>query len=294
MSSQHPLPAGRWLVVGAAGQLGTDLVRLLPDNRAVGVDLPEIDITEPASVAATVKSVRPSVIVNAAAYTAVDAAESDPDAAWAVNAVGPALLAEASAEIGAALVHISTDYVFGGDGAEPYGVDAPTEPRTVYGRTKLAGEQRVRDLLTEHYLVRTAWLYGATGTNFVKTMARLERERDTIQVVSDQHGSPTWSTDLARGLLSLVGSGVPYGTYHCTNGGATTWYGFARAVFEELGADQDRVRPCSTGQYPRPAPRPAYSVLSDRTWRAANLAPLPPWREALATAFAEHGAELRS
>jgi dTDP-4-dehydrorhamnose reductase len=284
----------RWLVVGAAGQLGTDLLRVLPPARVVGVDLPETDITSPASVAATLAAVKPSVVINAAAYTAVDVAEDEPHVAWEVNADGPGVLARACARFDATLLHVSTDYVFDRtDATRPHDVDDPRSPRSVYGRSKLAGEDHVRQVLPHHYIVRTAWLFGATGTNFVKTMARLERDRDVIDVVDDQWGTPTWSGDLARGLVRLVRSRAPFGTYHGTNAGATTWYGFARAIFAELGADPRRVRPCSTGDVPRPAPRPAYSVLSDASWRAAGLRPLRPWRQALAAAFTEHGEALR-
>jgi dTDP-4-dehydrorhamnose reductase len=163
------------------------------------------------------------------------------------------------------------------------------DPRSAYGRTKLAGEQAVRELAPElSFVVRTAWVYGATGSNFVKTMARLEQARDTIEVVDDQRGSPTWSADLARGLVELASSAASPGIYHCTGSGETSWYGLARAVFEELGADPDRVHPTSTDKFPRPAPRPAYSVLSDEAWRAAGLSPMPHWRAALRSAFAEN------
>jgi dTDP-4-dehydrorhamnose reductase len=284
----------RWLVVGAAGQLGTDLMRALTGEDVVGVDLPDIDITRPASVAATLAAVGPSVVINAAATTAVDAAEKEPLLAWAVNAEGPGLLARECANRGATLLQVSTDYVFDRAGVtQPHEVDAPTSPRSVYGQSKLAGEKRVRRALAEHYVVRTAWLYGSAGTNFVKTMARLERERDAIHVVDDQWGTPTWSRDLAHGLIRLAWSRAPFGTYHCTNAGMTTWYGFARAIFVELGADPARVRPCSTAEFPRPAPRPPYSVLSDAAWRTARLEPLRPWRHALAAAFADHGDALR-
>jgi dTDP-4-dehydrorhamnose reductase len=227
-------------------------------------------------------------VVNAAAYTAVDQAETDEDKAFAVNAAGPALLAAAAARTGARLLQVSTDYVFAGDADRPYAEQDEPDPRSAYGRTKLAGELAVRELAPEHgYVVRTAWVYGATGSNFVKTMARLERDRDTVEVVDDQRGSPTWSADLARGLVELAGSAAAPGTYHCTGSGETSWFGLARAVFEELGADPERVRPTSTDRFPRPAPRPAYSVLSDRAWRAAGLSPLPHWRQALRQAFAD-------
>ena len=281
----------RALVTGAAGQLGSDLVLALREagHEAVGLTRSDLDVTDEAAVRAAVHG---DVVFNAAGWTNVDGAETDEAAAHAANAIAPGLLAAACKEAGAALVHVSTDYVFAGDTTTPYEVDAVTAPRSVYGRTKLAGEQAVRAALPEHYVVRTAWVYGAVGGNFVKTIARLERERETLSVVDDQRGSPTWSADLARGLVALSRTGR-FGTYHAVGGGETTWYGLARAVFEELGADPDRVRPCTTAEFPRPAPRPAYSVLSDRAWREAGLAPLPHWRDALREAFATVGPALR-
>jgi dTDP-4-dehydrorhamnose reductase len=313
------------LVTGAGGQLGADLLRVA-GPAAHGVARADLDVTDPAMVDKAVESwaaaARPGadrlVCLNAAAYTAVDAAETDAEQAHAVNATGAANVAQACARHGVRLVHVSTDYVFAGDAAAPYQVDAPNGPATVYGASKLAGERAVLAAAAQDgaaqdgaaqdgvaqdgvaqigaaqcWVVRTAWVYGQTGGNFVKTMARLERTRDTLDVVDDQRGSPTWSRDLARGLVSLAGSDAPYGVYHCTNGGDTTWYGLARAVFEELGADPARVRPASTAAFPRPAPRPAYSVLSDAAWRGAALPPLPHWRDALAAAFATAGAALR-
>jgi dTDP-4-dehydrorhamnose reductase len=235
----------------------------------------------------------PLVVFNAAAWTNVDAAEDNEDLAYAVNAAAPAHLALASDAVGARLVHVSTDYVFAGDAREPYEVDAPTAPRGAYGRTKLAGEQAVLAASPLAYVVRTAWVYGATGANFVKTMARLERDRETVSVVDDQRGSPTWSRDLARGLADLARIAPMPGIYHCTNAGEATWCEFARAIFEELGADPKRILPCSTEDFPRPAPRPAYSVLSDRAWREAGMRSLPDWREALRTAFLISGDALR-
>jgi dTDP-4-dehydrorhamnose reductase len=238
------------------------------------------------SVARLVDEFAPDVVVNAAAYTAVDAAEADEDAAYRANATGPAVLAAALGGTKTRLIHVSTDYVFAGDADRPYDVDDPTGPKSAYGRTKLAGELAVRELLPDAAcVVRTAWVYGAVGGNFVKTMTRLERERDTVSVVDDQRGSPTWSADLAAGLVELGRSSAPAGVYHCTNGGDTTWFGLTRAIFEELGADPSRVQPTTTDALPRPAPRPAYSVLSDAAWRAAGLTPLRPWRDALRAAF---------
>lgn len=284
--------ADRWLITGAGGQLGTDLQRVLSEARVAEGDIralgsADLDITSSAAVAAAFGDFMPDVVLNAAAYTAVDKAESDPQRAYAVNATGPALLAAEALRRGARLLHVSTDYVFDGHADRPYPVDAPTQPRSVYGRTKLAGELAVRELAPEFgYIVRTAWVYGATGSNFVKTMVALERSKDTVSVVSDQRGSPTWSNDLARALVELAGSDAAPGIYHCTGSGDTTWYGLTRAIFEELGAGPDRVLPTSGADYPRPAPRPSYSVLSDDSWRAAGLTPMPHWRAALAAAFA--------
>jgi dTDP-4-dehydrorhamnose reductase len=288
----------RWLITGSNGQLGTDLQRVLaatPDDvvRAVGADA--LDITDSAAVSAAIDEFAPDILVNAAAYTAVDAAEKNEDLSFRVNATGPAVLAAAMARHGGRLVHVSTDYVFAGDAARPYEVHDIPDPRSVYGRTKLAGELAVRELLPDNsYVVRTAWVYGATGANIVKTMARLSRERDTVSVVDDQRGSPTWSADLARGLVELARSGATPGIYHCTGAGDTTWFGFTQAIFEELGADPARVLPITTDEYPLAAPRPAYSVLSDAAWRAAGLTPMPAWRDALHRAFLESGDELRS
>jgi dTDP-4-dehydrorhamnose reductase len=294
----------RWLITGAHGQLGSDLVRQLgatanTDGESAdavrALSSSELDITDSGAVESAVAGLGPDLIVNAAAYTAVDAAEDHEELAYRVNAAGPALLAAAAARHGARLIHVSTDYVFAGTAGEPYDVDAEPAPASAYGRTKLAGEQAVRELHPDGgYVVRTAWVYGATGRNFVKTMVRLERERDSITVVDDQRGSPTWSADLARGLVELGRSAAPVGIYHCTGAGDTTWCGLARAVFVQLGADPERVRPITTAEYPVPAPRPAYSILSDRAWRAAGLTGLPRWDDALAAAFAAHGEELRA
>ena len=255
-----------------------------------GVGSAEVDITDPAAVAAAVEP--GSVVINAAAYTAVDAAETDEERAAAVNGTGPGVLAAVCADKGAHLVHVSTDYVFAGDATEPYRVDAPTGPRTAYGRTKLAGEQAVLAALPSAHVVRTAWVYTGDGNDFVATMRRLERERDTLRVVDDQRGCPTYARDLADALLELAGraAGVPGGILHATNTGEATWFDLARAVFAEIGADPERVHPCSSDEFVRPAPRPAYSVLDGGAWAQAGLTPLRPWREALHAALAADGA----
>lgn len=300
-AAQDPGVPGRTplalLIPGGHGQLGSDLAAL--GSRFGTVRAPrstELDVTDVAAVRAAVARLadtaradgaRP-VVVNAAAYTAVDAAESDVDGATAVNSLAPGLLAEACARHDVPLLHVSTDYVFPGDASTPYEPDAPTGPRSVYGRTKLAGEQAVLASGANAWIVRTSWVYGATGKNFVKTMARLEKQRDTLSVVDDQRGAPTWSAHLAAGLLELAGraargKGPAQRVLHCTGSGQTTWCGLAKAVFTELGADPDRVTPCTTADYPVPAPRPAYSVLSPAAWLEAGLTPMPDWRDALST-----------
>ncbi|WP_406139906.1 dTDP-4-dehydrorhamnose reductase [Streptomyces sp. NBC_01089] len=284
--------SGSWLVTGAGGMLARDLlVRLAEDGTAaVGLDRAALDITDPRAVRTALAEHRPAVVVNCAAWTAVDDAESKEDQALAVNGTGPRVLAEACRESGAVLLQLSTDYVFAGDGSEPYAEDAPVAPRSAYGRTKLAGEQAVLSVLPERgYVVRTAWLYGAAGGNFVRTMVRLEAVKDTLDVVDDQRGQPTWTADLAD-LLVRLGAGAlagtaPAGVYHGTSGGATTWFGLTREIFRLLGADQARVLPTTSEAFVRPAPRPAYSVLGHDRWAAAGIEPLREWRLALADAF---------
>lgn len=286
------------LVTGARGQLGSDLLTLAA---AAGIDTvgygsAELDITDAAAVTAAVTEFAAraeaagarGVLINAAAYTAVDAAESDQERAYAVNETGPANLAAATAAAGIGLIQVSTDYVFPGDGTTPYEVDDATGPKSVYGASKLAGDLAVLRAHPAAHVVRTAWVYGVTGGNFVKTMCRLEGSHPTVSVVDDQTGSPTYSADLAAGLLELAGSDVPGGILHATNAGETTWHGLTRAIFAELGADPDRVLPTTTAAFPRPAPRPSYSVLSGRAWAAAGLTPLRDWQDALRNALAEH------
>ena len=297
----HPgTPSIRLLITGARGQLGADLLPAAArlGISAVGLGSTDLDITDRSAVMSAVANFASTslggraVIVNAAAYTAVDAAETDRDTAFAVNATGPENLARAAAAHRVGLIQVSTDYVFRGDATRPYEVDDPTDPRSVYGASKLAGEQAVIAANPDAHVVRTAWVYGATGSNFVKTMAALEATRDSVSVVDDQRGSPTWSADLAAALVELADADVPGGVLHATGSGETSWFGLARAIFSELGADPERVRPTDSTAYPRPAPRPGYSVLSGRAWALAGLTPLRDWRSALAAAFAAHRAEL--
>jgi len=278
----------RWLVTGAGGMLGRDLLTALgaAGEDAVGLARGELDITDEVAVGAALRDWKPDVVVNCAAWTAVDDAEAQEEAALAVNATGAAHVAAACAEAGAGLVHVSTDYVFPGDARRPYAEDAATGPRTAYGRSKLAGERAVLGLLPgTGYVVRTAWLYGSGGPNFVRTMMRLERERPTVDVVDDQRGQPTWTVDVAGRIVALATSGAPAGVYHATASGEASWFEVAREVFRLAGADPARVRPTTSGAFRRPAPRPAYSVLGHDRWAAAGLEPIGSWRPALTRAY---------
>ena len=280
--------ATRWLITGSNGMLASDLLEVLaqrrPDDTVVALDLPELDITDPAAVASAVTDI--DVVVNCAAWTNVDGAETNEAAAFTVNAVGPATLARACAEAGSRLLQISTDYVFSGDATEPYAEDAPIAPRSAYGRTKAAGEWAVRAHLPDaSWILRTAWLYGWHGTNFVSTILRLAAERDTLDVVADQHGQPTWTVDLANRVVDTVTQGVPAGIYHATSSEQTTWHGLAQAAVALTGGDPERIRRTTTDAFPRPAPRPAWSVLGHHRWSAVGLTPLPAWDDALARAL---------
>lgn len=251
-------------------------------HEVTAVDRDEVDIRDPEACLEVVAG--HDFVVNVAAWTAVDEAETHESAAFAVNAVGAANLARACAAARVPMLQVSTDYVFAGDANRPYSEDAPLAPRSAYGRTKAAGEWAVQALCPQSWVVRTAWLYGAHGPNFVKTMARLAAERETVTVVDDQWGQPTWTVDLAGAIVRLIEAGAPFGAYHGTSSGETTWFGFAQAVFAELGLDCDRVEPTTTDAFPRPAPRPAYSVLGHEAWRSAALDPLPSWRTSLTRA----------
>ncbi len=278
-----------WVVTGAGGMLGTDLVAAL---RAAGEEVTaltraDLDITDAQACRDAVAGA--SVVVNAAAWTAVDQAESEEGPAFMVNAVGAATVAAAAATTGARLVQISTDYVFSGSSMTPYAEGAPLTPASAYGRTKAAGEWAVMAECPQSWVVRTAWLFGANGRNFVSTMARLAAERETLTVVDDQRGQPTWTADLAAGIIDLVRADAPFGIWHGTSAGETTWHGLARAVFLALGLDPERVQPISSHQYPLPAPRPAYSVLGHDRWESAGLPPLPHWEDALARALPAMG-----
>ena len=280
--------ADRIVITGAGGQVGR---YLSADAGRKGLDVLALtsaqwDITD---ADAAERIIEPGdIVVNCAAYTAVDAAEADPERAHAVNAAGPGVIAQVCAAAGARMIHISTDYVFSGafDGApRPYDVDDATGPLSVYGKTKLAGERAVHAVLPDAHVVRTAWVYTGDGTDFVGTMRRLAAGGDTVDMVVDQIGSPTYVADLVTALLEIAGRPTAPPLLHIANDGAASRFEQARAVFDGVGADPDRVRPVSSEDAPRPAARPPYSALSGRAATAAGLAPLRPWREALAEAI---------
>ncbi|MGC9501597.1 dTDP-4-dehydrorhamnose reductase [Streptomyces sp. WG7] len=281
----------RWLITGAGGMLGRDLTEVLTQDGTRSVTATarkDLDVTDPAAVRAAVAG--HGVVVNAAAWTDVDGAEADETAATRVNGEGPRVLAEACAAEGAVLVQVSTDYVFPGDGTEPYPHDAPTSPVNAYGRGKLAGERAVTELLPElGYVVRTAWLYGAHGRNFVSTMLDLAARRETVDVVDDQLGQPTWTVALAHQIVELgeaaLAGRARAGVYHGTASGSGTWFDLARATFELAGLDPERVRPTTSEKFVRPAARPAYSVLAHDRWAEAGVAVQPHWRDQLSAAL---------
>ena len=257
---------------------------LVPALRAAGhvvtaLGRGDLDVTDAAQCVAGVTG--HDVVINTAAWTAVDEAEGHEAQAFSVNAVGAANLARAAGNGGVRLVQVSTDYVFDGQATSPYAADHPAAPASAYGRTKAAGEWAVRALCPDSWVVRTAWLYGAGGPNFVATMQRLATERDELSVVDDQHGQPTSTLDLADLLVRMLAADVPAGVYHGTASGETTWHGLAQAIFQEQGLAPERVRRTTSAAYVRPAPRPAYSVLSHDTLLAAGLAPIGDWRTGL-------------
>ncbi|OBK48403.1 dTDP-4-dehydrorhamnose reductase [Mycobacterium sp. 1081908.1] len=281
----------RLVISGGGGQLGTSLTALAADGGrdVLALTSSQWDITDPAAAERIIRA--GDVVVNCAAYTNVDAAESDEARAYAVNETGPELLARACAKVGARLIHVSTDYMFTGpppeDGARPYEPSDKCDARGVYALSKLAGEEAVLAALPDAVVVRTAWLYtGGTGKDFVAVMRRLAAGDGPVDVVDDQVGSPTYVADLAVALLQVADERVRGPILHAANEGAVSRFEQARAVFSECGADPDRVRPVKTEDFPRPAPRPSYSALGSRESAAAGLTPLRPWRPALVAAVA--------
>ncbi|MDR3294756.1 MAG: dTDP-4-dehydrorhamnose reductase [Clostridiales Family XIII bacterium] len=282
------------LIIGNRGQLGSELTRVLADGRGelgavpgayrgadvTGADLGELDITDFGAARAFIAAGKFELIVNCAAMTNVDACESEYEAAMKINALGPRNVAAAAQEAGSALVHISTDYVFDGRGTRPYAEWDVPAPVSVYGKSKLLGERYVRENCPASFIIRTAWLYGQNGSNFVKTILKAGEEKDVITVVDDQRGNPTNAADLAHHILK-AGATREYGIYHCTGDGECSWYDFAKEIIRLSGAACE-VRPCAAKDYPRPAPRPAYSAMDNLMLRATVGDEMRPWQEALA------------
>jgi dTDP-4-dehydrorhamnose reductase len=282
----------RTLLIGKIGQVGWELRRTLaPMGRATCVDFPDIDLTRGDSIRQWVQEARPNIIINAAAYTAVDKAESEPDKAMKINGVAPGILAEEAKKVGALLVHYSTDYVFDGAKGEPYVETDPANPLGVYGRSKLAGDEAVRAVGGAHLIFRLCWVYGARGQNFMLTMMRLAREREKLRVVSDQVGCPTWSRMIAeatalalRQAVAAHDLGAFTGTYHLASSGVTSWQGFAQAIANLMPAQGKKclaVEAISTAEYPTPAKRPVYSVLGCEKLKRTFGLQLPHWEESL-------------
>ncbi len=292
-------------LIGANGMLASAVKRLLPVGYQVhAYDLPMFDLTDPEQVF-TLRELNPAIILNCAAYTQVDGCESHRELAMRVNGEGPGFLAQLASEIDAVLVHVSTDFVFAGDKKTPYREDDPTGPLSVYGKSKLLGEQRIIESgLEKYFIVRTSWLYGLGGNNFVETMIRLAKERTELKVVDDQWGTPTWTDDLAEAIFKLLAvvdaphpspltPPSPYGIYHFSGEGECNWYQFAVEIIDQARHSEslkvENILPIPTEGYPLPAKRPAYSLLSKEKYKAVTGARIPDWRESLKNYFSERG-----
>ncbi|KLV32782.1 dTDP-4-dehydrorhamnose reductase [Priestia megaterium] len=271
------------LITGANGQLGKELVELFTEKgfEVYGFGRDKMDITNQAQVQEVISTLKPNIVIHSAAHTQVDLAESEPEQAFSINAYGTRNVAVAAEAVGAKLVYVSTDYVFDGTNDEPYNEFSPTSPLGVYGRSKLAGEQFVRDLHSKFFIVRTSWVYGKHGANFVKTMLKLGKERKELSVVADQRGCPTYTLDLANAILELVDT-QKYGVYHVSNSGSCSWYEFAKEIFE-ISEMKVQVNPCTTADFPRPAARPANSVFEHMSIKLNSFSPIRPWKEALSS-----------
>jgi dTDP-4-dehydrorhamnose reductase len=278
------------LLTGASGQLGVELARALrAHGDVVATDRRTLDVADPDAIVAAVRGARPDLIVNAAAYTAVDLAEKETAAAFAINERAPGILAEEARRLGAVLIHYSTDYVFDGERSTPYPEDAPANPLNAYGASKLAGERAIAAVGGHALVLRTSWVYGLQGKNFLVTIRRLAAERDELSIVADQIGVPNWTRALAGATARIVAAGLPAlaeraGLYHLSATGAASWCDFARAIVGD--APRPRVVPITTREYPTPARRPAYGVLATAKFEAAFGFALPDWREALAACVA--------
>ncbi len=268
------------LIIGAEGMLGHDLVDILSkENEISTTTIHTLDITDIEKTIDTVKDIKPEVVVHAAAFTDVNGSETNQDLAYKVNGIGTRNVAVACKESDSALVYICTDYVFDGEKGSSYYEYDQTNPLSVYGKTKLLGETYIRDILSKFYIVRTSWLYGYHGPNFITTMLQLAKTNDSLSVVNDQIGSPTYTVDLANAISQLIKK-PSYGIYHITNSGECSWYEYAREIFEIAGVEIE-VKPVTTKEYPQPAARPKYSVLENYNWRMEGFTPLRSYKEAL-------------
>ena len=267
------------LITGASGMLGYDLQETLKNHELILFNSKTLDITNKQIVNEKIGKIEPDIVINAAAYTNVDACEKNYDDAYKVNALGPKNLAKVCKELDIPLVHISTDYVFNGEKNTPLKEEDEIGPKTAYGKTKLEGEIFIQKTCNKYFIIRTAWLYGCNGNNFVKTMLELAKNNNEINVVNDQVGSPTYTFDLAIAISKIIETD-DYGSYHLTNSGSCSWYEFSKEIFK-LSNINIKVNPVSTEEFPRPAPRPKYSVLSDEKWINKGFKPLRNYKEAL-------------
>ena len=275
----------RWLVVGANGMLGLDMQKALKSKNAIFLDKNQCDITNINIVKKVIKDC--DVVVNCAAYTAVDQAEKEPELAFKINELGPRNLALVCSDIGAKFVHFSTDYVFDGNASSPYLESHQPNPKSVYGKSKLAGELAVQsELPNNHYIIRTAWLYGKNGNHFGKTILNLAKTKDFLNVVNDQFGQPTWTHDLAELVVKIVEFNIDPGIYHGTSTGQVSWFEFAQRIFSLANLDVNRIQPVKSSEFIRPAPRPSYSVLGHTSLVNQGVAPIRNWELALNEAFA--------
>ena len=283
----------KFYVAGSKGMLASDLASMLEDcGGVIKRDLPELDITDIACVREDIKAAAPDIVINCAAYTAVDRAEEEESTCYAVNAFGAGNLATVCKELGIRLVHISTDFVFDGEACRPYTEDNTTAPISVYGKTKLAGENLIRQKMDDYLIVRTSWLYGSHGNNFVKTLSRLAAERDSLGIVYDQIGTPTYTKDLAGAIINLISIKAEPGIYHFSNEGLCSWYDFAHEIIAALQAKGETLKlreltPILSEEYPTAAARPAYSVMDKSKYKRVTSKTIPHWQDGLIRYFEE-------
>lgn len=292
-----PAKTLKWAITGATGQLGRELVTIFKklDYEYISWSSSDLDIASEGAIS-KVTSEAPDLLINCAAWTAVDKAESEVAAAFRVNELGAANMARAANRLGIPLVHISTDYVFAGNRNTPWKVEDPTEPTSAYGRSKLAGEVAIRSIHQEgSYILRTAWLYSAFGSNFAKSIiSKTLNTKEALRVVDDQIGQPTYAKDLARQIIDTCENKIPFGTYHATNSGSATWYEFASRIIELIGEPEERINPVTSNEFPSPVKRPNYSVLDNSKWLETKVPPMRDWKEALDEAFPSILASVRA